>query len=730
MLTAWTVPTLDIKNSWNQGYSIYNNENVHGDLPTLGPTGDRGLVCFKAERLLLHEVIVEMSVGIKHMDISEGDFQAMINTECGKLIEQNQELLQALNSEYQKAVQTVGSDQVGVNLAGIKAEYESKVMGVVQGMARDRVREIQVQFPALRIRPPSMYSRETLMVAGGQASGKGSSVGLLSQKMGEEWGHTVRINTDSYKPLVLNPANYPPEIYSQLAQQEASLIHGKIQSRLNGLQAQYMCPHVLVDQVFLGSDKLDLAIKSGGKSEIIAVSTKVEDAITRSFSRGVATGRYEDTKGILNCHKRSTAQMISTLANYDGQDVNFTLVDNNVPKGDAPIRTLSVDLKNKTVVIHNAGRLREYLKKMNINIDATGEDDLYENAPLSLKDYLGPLISKGYNITLGESEIEYMNQKTTLLCLDNIGDLCRLEDIGFSRVDLEYMEDDKLSMLLEHARGVEVLAKVAGFDRFSIKGMDPRKLSTLITHPEGVDVLVKVAGFNKFAIENVNPRSLIALLENPEGTAVLAKVAGFDKFAIEHLDAKRLETLVTNPEGTNTLVKVAGFNKFAIEHLGIDRLNVLVKNPAGVDALVKKVGLNKFAIEHFDIQKLTLLVQNPDGINALVTAGFNKLDIESMDQSRLEQLLDKPAELATLNELGFSKFDLETLDSDVVEQLLDNADIVREMVTTDSVRPMTLKIQSAESLGDLIQLKKQSMERELPRNEQENAPVLNRDLKL
>jgi uncharacterized ubiquitin-like protein YukD len=655
--TAWTLPTLNIREDWNQGYSIYKNTNVHGHLPTLGPTGERNLVCFKAERLLLHQVIVEMSVGIKHMKIPESDFQRMISTEYQKLLVTHGERLVALNSEYAKAVQTVGSERNPGNLANIKAEYESKVLSSIQRMARDRVEEIQIQHPKLAIEAPYSFERETLMVAGGQASGKGTSVGLLADKMGDKWEHTVRINTDSYKPLVLAPDNLAPEIYSQLAQQEASLIHGKLQTRLGELEQQGKCPHVLVDQVFLGSDKLDLAIKSSGKSEIIAVSTKVETAIARSFGRGAETGRYEDTKGILRCHKFSTEQMMTTLAGYDGEDVNFTLVDNNVPKGDTPIRCMSVDLKDQTIVIHNEARMREYLKKLNININATGEDNLYGNAALSLKDYLEPLISKGYTVTLGQSGLKLSSQEKILICLDHIADLNRLEEAGFEAIDIDYMDDEKLTQLLSNSEGIKTLAIAMKMSTIDMNFLSSDKLDILLSKADGIRNLAD---------------------------------AGFDKNAISMMDDEVLAKFLDNSEGIKTLATAMKMSTIDIKFLSSDKLDILLSKA--------------------------------DGIRNLADAGFDKNAVSMMDDEKLAKFLDKSADVVKLSALGFSDSDLTNMDEDLLDQLLDNSDVVSEMITKDNMRPFNLSIQSADALGELIQVKKQSMALERDGNLEDNVP--------
>jgi hypothetical protein len=250
---------------------------------------------------------------------------------------------------------------------------------------------------------PEPTDRLTLMVAGGQASGKGSSVArikLSAKQAGVEWDNIVKINTDSYKSLLLEPGTVRPELYSQLAQEEASIIHQKIQGRLSQMAEEGKAPHVFVDQVFAGKDKIDFGLLNGGKVRGIIVSTEVSDAIERSYSRGVEDGergRYENTQGILRCHKLMTAQLPGVLAQYNNRDVSFLLVDNNVPKGQQAQDVMSIDLLTGEIKIFSSEMLERFIKKEKININAKSQDTLYINdgKDHSPREYLQPLLLDG-----------------------------------------------------------------------------------------------------------------------------------------------------------------------------------------------------------------------------------------------------------------------------------------------------------------------------------------------
>lgn len=246
---------------------------------------------------------------------------------------------------------------------------------------------------------PEPHQRLTLMINGGQASGKGSSVARLkvnAESLGIAWNNFVKINTDSYKALLLEPGTTKPELYSQLAQEEAALIHQKVQTRLLQKAKEGNAPHIFIDQVFVGEDKIKLGLINGGKVRGIVVSTDTSNAIERSYSRGKSEGtrgRYENTRGILRCHKFVTRELPITLSKFSEEDVSFLLVDNNVPQNVQPTDVMTIDLKAKEITIYSRENLERFIKKERINVDARSKDDLYleDKGDRIYLNYLEPL---------------------------------------------------------------------------------------------------------------------------------------------------------------------------------------------------------------------------------------------------------------------------------------------------------------------------------------------------
>ena len=104
------------------------------------------------------------------------------------------------------------------------------------------------------------------MVNGGPASGKGTSVANImasAADVGIDWKNVAKINTDSYKPLLLEPGSVKPELYSQLAQEEAATVDQLIQKRLIIRAENKQAPHTYIDQVFPGTDKFRYGLIQG-----------------------------------------------------------------------------------------------------------------------------------------------------------------------------------------------------------------------------------------------------------------------------------------------------------------------------------------------------------------------------------------------------------------------------------------------------------------------------------
>lgn len=436
-----------------QDFTILQQDNVRhsvGEVAELHNATARkpsDLVSFRASRLALHETIVEFSTtasfkneeamqqsvreiyGNMKMDGRLDDIDQRLNTEAldfrqttyesieGKendlrdlsaaiqnkhtLSAEQQQLWDVSSPELQKALTDVASDykpgdhKTDMTYIDLISDYaaDQRYSTLAASEVRETVKdEVSNYVSTHHIKPLTSHpleERHSVMVAGGQSSGKGSSVAYFQYKAeqeGRDWNDQVKINSDSYKSLLVNQ-NSPQggTYYSQLTQDEAGAIHGKIQDRVKEKILEGRAPNVFADQVFAGEDKINLA--AGGKLDITVVSLPIEKALDRSFSRGEGTGRFEHAEGMLKLHKASTEQLVNVVRKNSGNSaITLAVVDNDVSFGEQPTVVTTFDLKNKVMTIHDEEKWKSFLKKTDINISATSNDDLYHGSSNTIND--------------------------------------------------------------------------------------------------------------------------------------------------------------------------------------------------------------------------------------------------------------------------------------------------------------------------------------------------------
>ncbi len=227
---------------------------------------------------------------------------------------------------------------------------------------------------------PPQNERKTLLVTGGISSGKGSSVKTMevsAEHVGIAWKNIAKINGDSLKPLLLQQSEVRPDLYSQLSQEEASLLTKiKIKGALREMVLAGTAPHMFFDQTRIERDA-EFGVENGGQVIGLIVSTDVENAISRAAKRGEETGRFEAKINILGNHKAVADELTTVLTALRGKRAQFTLVDNNVSRGQNPIQVMIVDTASQSITVLSPPHLADFAKKSNINSQAMHHRELY-----------------------------------------------------------------------------------------------------------------------------------------------------------------------------------------------------------------------------------------------------------------------------------------------------------------------------------------------------------------
>jgi hypothetical protein len=293
--------------------------------------------------------------------------------------------------------------------------YKTIATDEMKTLVERRIDQLIAEQQLTALVPPSPHERELFLVAGGHGSGKGSAFLILKHSAecnDIAWSNVSKGGGDTFRTLLLKHGDVHPELYAQLSSPEASYIsHTVVKSKLIALSHQNTAPHIFIEQLYLGEDKLQLALHNGGNAHVIFVSTAIEVALERAFKRGLATGRYEHVSGVLSAHRGSTMQLPQRIKESRGKPVYILIVDNNGAQGTNPISVASIDCLNETIKIFDSAKLLDFIKKTAINVHATSLNTCYDEtklATLSIESYFQDLdtfsIETGCCFESGESD--------------------------------------------------------------------------------------------------------------------------------------------------------------------------------------------------------------------------------------------------------------------------------------------------------------------------------------
>jgi hypothetical protein len=241
-----------------------------------------------------------------------------------------------------------------------------------------------------KIPPQNAATRALLMVNGGIASGKGSSEETIQGAMrarGIEWRDIAKLNTDSYKQTLLDPADLPPEMahfYSGLVHDEASMIRNRVYEQYMQRMEADTAPHMYFDQVWTQKEILEMGGRTPNGIDVYMVQIPVESSVGMAYSRGVSTRRFETTQGILGTHQRVPIQLQESVQYATSRGArNFRLhFMANVGRGVPAQEVATMDFGRRTETIPpvgtpERGHLEGFYKKTLIDTKARAPDQIY-----------------------------------------------------------------------------------------------------------------------------------------------------------------------------------------------------------------------------------------------------------------------------------------------------------------------------------------------------------------
>lgn len=259
--------------------------------------------------------------------------------------------------------------------------------------------------PLKRLSLQTGSNRHTFMIIGAPASGKGTAFGMSivdADALGIGSSNIVKINTDSYRSLVSNPKELGPNTinHASFNHEESYLISKNIYRRLNKkVLSNEGAPHILIDTVYPTQEKINLATLDGGKLHLNCVTVPVETSIKWAAERGRRTGRFIDTTLLLRAHKDISTDLHNILIANRDSNIEYTIVDNNVPRGRHPVLIEEGNFKTRNIKIWDYKRSKKFLKKKNLEHYLTTPPALFSgNSTLSYSGHMTKLKQAGFNI--------------------------------------------------------------------------------------------------------------------------------------------------------------------------------------------------------------------------------------------------------------------------------------------------------------------------------------------
>lgn len=259
-----------------------------------------------------------------------------------------------------------------------------------------------------RFTPRPGEARQSYMMAGAPASGKGTSLGMYAvehERMGRDWADVVKIDTDSFRNLVSSADEIGGDnaLHTIQNNDEASAItllaYKKYQKKLESATG---APDILIDCVSPTDQRIEIGATRGANLKLICVTCPPKKTVVRAFFRGKTTGRFCQTTYQLASHKAIPKRVEELIIANRGRNINFKLVNSDVPLGELPQTILTANLRENTLTVHNLEAYGKFLALSTLDHTATSAKDLkIKTNYLELAvNSIGRLKKAGYTVTI------------------------------------------------------------------------------------------------------------------------------------------------------------------------------------------------------------------------------------------------------------------------------------------------------------------------------------------
>lgn len=417
-------------------YTIFDNKDVAfrtkeelAELYEATRDDIRILVTLKPERKLLHEVIIKAVTELRWDNPISMQEHVKVHYNILKQAQQFKELIADSNEYRLNLVKRINAEEIsskfkteriqkdyqpGNYISGftkqdalvslyVDESYKQNIYPKIETYVSDFYKNYFKKYPQKKISINPKKQPQTIMLAGGPASGKSTYTRVLKAKLqhnGISWKDIVKINTDDYKELLYLEQNI---FSSQLVQPEAQMLsHYRLKELVGNLQKAKKIQYLFWDQVLIDPRRIEWGLLNNGAVNIYIISSDTVKALTRSLKRGHDSGRFEPTEMILDFHKQVASELPGVITKFAGKKLYLTLLDNNGQKYNTK-KVFEVYNPNKYAIIFDRHKFQDFITKMRINNKAKSEEELLfkianTEQVVDIESYLKPLVYSGYTI--------------------------------------------------------------------------------------------------------------------------------------------------------------------------------------------------------------------------------------------------------------------------------------------------------------------------------------------
>ena len=257
--------------------------------------------------------------------------------------------------------------------------------------------------------------RVAIVVAGGPASGKTQATEMALHSLVDS-RDVMAFSTDQLRTLV-SPGETGGPAFTDL---EANLVFRQIIGKMDRAMKSDVAPTILSEGTSLNPGAINHLLTGGAQVHASLISIPAEVALERAGKRAASDkaadqGRSYSDEYLLGLHKQDGTALPNITNQLQGKNVQLSIFDNNVPRGQSPELIGRMNLQTMEMEIYNVQKLAELEQKGKIDPTQSKDQGMYsayDKLPENNISFLTDALKK-FSVTFryGEMGEEYAASK-------------------------------------------------------------------------------------------------------------------------------------------------------------------------------------------------------------------------------------------------------------------------------------------------------------------------------